>query len=411
MANTFNNIKDAPGIIAKAAAQTLKDNLQFCGNIDVADSSDFNGKNDYKAGDTIFTSIPARYVPQNTFDISSSTQDSVEEKAALPLDISSTVGMEFNTTELATEVGLKSVINRFVIPAAEAIAMDVEERMLAKATDATYNSVGTAGSNTFAVADVLAGRTLLNRNLAPRNDRMFLLNSASGAQAVDARKALFQSSDEIAEQYKMGMVGMADGFKWYENELINVHTNGNDVTGVAVNNASVSEGSATLAVDGLTTTTGTVKKGTVFTIAGVNKVHPQTKADYGVLQQFVVQEDVTANGSGQATLSIRPSIYAGSNGLQNVTALPADDAALTFVGAANSSLAQNLQFQKSAFKMASVPLVMPTNAEFAAQETVDGITISVVRDWDILQRRMITRLDFLGGLSAVRPEWACRVTA
>lgn len=410
MANTFNNIKDAPGIIAKAAAQTLKDNLVFGSTIDKADASDFDGKNGYKAGDTIYTSKPARYVPQDTFDITSSIQDSVEEKAALTLDIQKTVGMEIDTFEFATEVDLKNTIKRFVVPAAESIAQHVEQEMIARSTDATYNLVGTAGSNTFTVADVLAGRTKLNQNLCPRSDRSFLLNSASGAAAVDARKGLFQSSTEIDKQYKEGMVGLADGFDWYENELINVHTNGTD-TDPAAMAGTTAEGASTINIDALGAGTDTVTKGTVFTIAGVNKVHPITKVDLGVLQQFVVTADATASG-GAVTLSISPSIYAGSNGLQNVTALPADNAVVTFAtGAASGSFAQNLQYGKSAFKMVSVPLIMPTNAELAAQETVDGITVAVVRDFDVLQRRMITRLDFLGGISAVRPEWACRVTA
>lgn len=410
MANQFNNIQDAAGIIAKAAAQTLKDNLVFCNTIDMADKSDYDGKNGYKAGDTIYTSIPARYVPQQQFDITSTIQDSVEERKPLTLDTISTVGIEADTVEFATEVDLKSYIKRFVMPAAESIAQDVETRFLQKATQATYNSVGTAGSNNFDIAAVLAGRSKLNQNLSPVNDRHFLLNSEAGAQAVNARSALFQSSDRIAEQYEKGMVGMADGFKWYENELIYSHTNGNDVTGVAIN-GTISEGASSITVDGLTPTTGTVTKGTVFTIAGVNMVHPITKAATGRLQQFVVTADATANGSGEATLSIQPAIYAASGGLRNVSALPADNAALTFVGAADSSLFQSLQYHKNAFKMVSVPLIMPTNAEFAAQETVDGITVQVVRDWDILQRRMITRLDFLGGISDVRPEWAVRVTA
>jgi hypothetical protein len=403
MANTFNNIKDAPGIIAKAAAQTLKDNLVFCNTIDKADASDFGGKNGYKAGDTIQTSVPARYVPQTSFDITSSIQDSVEEKRALTLDTISTVGMEIDSFEFATEVDLKNTIKRFVMPAAESIAQDVERRFIEKATQATYNSVGTAGSNAFGVSDVLAGRTKLNQNLCPRAERSFLLNSASGAKAVDARKGLFQDSSEIAKQYEMGMVGRADGFDWYENELLNVHANGADVTGAAINDASVSEGASSITVDGLS---AAPTEGTVFTIAGVNMVHPITKTDMGVPQQFVV-------GAGATTTSVpvSPSIYAGSNGLQNVTALPADDAALTFVGAASTGYAQNLQYHKNAFKMVSVPLIMPTKAEVAAQETVDGITVAVIRDFDVLERRMITRLDFLGGLSAVRPEWANRITA
>jgi hypothetical protein len=237
------------------------------------------------------------------------------------------------------------------------------------------------------------------------------LNSESGAAAVDARKGLFQSSNEIAEQYKMGMIGRADGFDWYENELVNVHTNGNDVA-FEVRTTVSTEGATSLVVEGLTTTTGTVKKGTVFTIAGVYAVHPVTKAQYSNLQQFTVTADATADGSGYATLSISPAIYtSASAGLQNVSGFPQDGDAITPVGAASTSYAQNLMFHKNAFKMVSVPLIMPRNAEVAAQETVDGITVAVIRDFDVLQRRMITRLDFLGGLSAVRPEWACRVTA
>ncbi len=410
MSNTFNNIKDAPGLIAKAAAQTLKDNMVFCSTIDQADSSDFDGKNGYKAGDTIYTSVPPRYVPQSTFDITSSIQDSVEEKKALTLNTSSTVGIEADTTEFATEVELKSYIKRFVVPAAESIAQNVEQTFLATATDATYNSVGTANSNTFAVADVLAGKTKLDRNLTPRGDRSFLMNSASGALAVDARKGLFQSSDNVAEQYKDGMVGRADGFNWYENELINSHTNGNDVTGVTKDAISV-EGDSTMPLQGFTTSTGTITKGSVFTVADVYMVHPITKVSTGVLQQFVCTADATADGNGDISVAISPSIYAGSGGLQNVDALPQDNAAVTFVGAASTNYAQPIQYHKNAFKMVSVPLIMPTNAEFAAQETVDGITVAVIRDFDILKRRMITRLDFLGGISAVRPEWACRVTA
>jgi hypothetical protein len=221
--------------------------------------------------------------------------------------------------------------------------------------------------------------------------------------AVDARKGLFQSSTEISKQYLEGMVGKADGFDWYENELINVHTNGSDVTGAAINDAAVAEGSSAITVDGLSAAPAV---GTVFTIAGVNQVHPITKVSYGVPQQFVVLA-----GSTTTSINISPALYAGSGGLQNVTALPDDDAALTFVGAASTAYAQNLQYHKNAFKMVSVPLIMPTNAEFAAQETVDGITVAVIRDFDINERRMITRLDFLGGISAVRPEWATRVTA
>ena len=412
MANTINNVNDAAAILAKAAAGILSDNLQFCKSIAKAPESDYEGKNGYKAGATIQISKPARFIPQQTFDITSSIQGIVEEKTPLTLDISSTVGVEIDSLEDVTELGIMQIAERVVKPAMESIAQDVEVRMLEKATQATYNSVGTAGSNGFTVADIQAAKVKMNQYLAPKDSsRRLLLNAEAGADAVVDRKGLFQSSSEIAQQYKMGYVGMADGFTWLENELLYTHINGNDVTGVAVNDASFTEGSSSLAVDGLTTTTGTVTKGSVFTIAGVNAVHPITKKVYSFLQQFVVTADATANGSGEATLSISPAIYAASGGLQNVDALPADDAALVFVGAADSSLTQNLAFHKEAFRMVSTPLMLPKNAEFAGSATVDGITVAIVRDFDVNTRSMITRIDFLGGIAATRPEWACRLTA
>jgi len=412
MANNFNTIKNAPGIIAKAAAQTLKDNLKFLNTIDQADESDWDGKNGYKAGDTIQTSVPARYIPQDTFDITSSIQGSNEEKRPLTLDIIKTVGMEFSSLELATEVGLKQVISRFVIPAAESIAQYAEMEALKRATQATYNFSGSAGSNSFTVADVQAGKVNLDRMLAPKADRRFLLNSASGALAVDARKGLFQASDEIAKQYKEGYIGRTDGFDWMENELIYNHTNGADVTGVTVGTTGT-EAASTLSLTGLTiNTTGIIKKGTKFTVDGVFRVHPITKVAYPVLQQFTATADANSDGSGVASVSISPALYtATSKGLQNITALPQAGAVVSFLGAASTAYTHNLMYHKMAFKMASVPLEMPTAVEFAAQETVDGVTVAVIRAFDVLQRRMITRLDFLGGISAVRPEWANVVTS
>ena len=412
MANTINNIKDASGVFARGVAQTLRDNMVFCASVDMADPSDFDGKNGFKSGDTIYTSIPARYIPQqDNLDITSLADDSVEEKAALTLNKSETVRMEFDSLELATDLDVKTALKRFGIPAAEAIAQNIEARCLDIAMDATYNSVGTAGSNTFTVSDVLAARTKLNQQLAPTGNRKLLMNSASGALAVDARKGLFQSSTEIDKTYKLGMIGRADGFDWYESELVPTHTNGNDVV-FEVRTTVSTEGQATLVVEGLTTTTGTVKKGTVFTVAGVFEVHPITKETTTRLKQFTVTADATADGSGYATLSISPAMYtSASYGLQNIASFPQDGDAITPVGAASTGYVQNLAYHPSAFKFVTVPLYMPKGVDLVASETVDGITVNIVRDFDINTRKVITRLDVLYGFDPVREEWACRLTA
>lgn len=404
MANTINTVKDGPGIFAKGIAETLRDNLVLGSFVEKADESDFDGKNGFKAGDTIYTSVPPRYVPtQDNLDITSSIQDSVEEKKAITLNKTETIGMKLDSLELATDIDVSRALQRYGIPAAESIAQNMEARCFNIVKNSTYNSAGTAGSNGFTVSDILAARTKLNQDLCRPGDRGLFMNSTSGAAAVDARKALFQDSNSISDQYKNGMIGRADGFDWYETELIATHTNGSDVTGSAINDASVSEGASSLTVDGLS---AAPSEGTVFTIAGVFKVHPITKTTTSELQQFVV-------GSGATTtvLPITPSVYAASNGLQNISALPADNAALTFVGAASTGLTQNIAMHKAAFKMVTAPLYSPKGVDLVSTQTVDGITVNLVRDFDVLTREVITRLDVLYGFDPVRPEWACRLTA
>lgn len=414
MPNAFNTIKAAGQVLAKAAAQEFVDNLKFGKSIAKADETDFDGKNGYKAGDTIQISKPARFIPQSgSFDITSTKRDIIEERTPLALDIMQTVGLSLNSMEEATELGLKSLINRAIRPAARSLAQFVEQDLLLRATQATGNLVGTAGSTAFTVADIQAAKVTMNENLCPVDDERYLLLTArSGAAAVDARKGLFQSSEEIAKQYKGGYVGMADSFNWMENELLYTHTNGNDVTGVAVN-AAPAEGATSIVLNGLTANTGTITKGSSFTIAGVFRVHPITKQVTNQLQQFVVTNTpAAATAGGLVTVSVYPAFYAAAtDGRRNIGALPAGSATVVFSGVASTSYVQNLAFHKEAFRMASVPLMMPKNVEMAEQFTVDGFTVAIVQAFDVNKREMITRLDFLGGLAAVRPEWACRITS
>jgi hypothetical protein len=410
MANTFNTLKNAPGVIAKAAAKMLHDEIQYTKSVAKADESDYDGKNGYSAGDTIYISKPARFIPQQNFNITSTMQDITEEKVPLVLDTISTVGVNIDSFEFATAVDLKSVVNRVVKPAVQAIAQDVEARFLAKMKNAVYNSVGTPGSTVFDPDTILSARETMNKYLCPKDDnRFFLSDSTANRSAVNARKGLFQSASEIASQYKQGVVGMADGFKWLENELLATHTRGTATGALTVTTTVSVEGQATINLTG--TGAQTLKAGDVFTINGVQAVHPITKKVYaGRLQQFVVTADNTAAAGAYTGVAISPALYTvASKGLQNIDAFPQSGATVTLVGTASQSSTQNLAFHKNAFRMVSVPLVMPTKAEVAAQETYEGITVALIRDFDVLQRRMITRLDFLGGITADRPEWACRI--
>ena len=410
MANTINTLKDAPGVIAKLAAGMLADKCQFAKSIDQADASDYDGKNSFNAGDTILINKPARFIPGTSADITSAIAGVVEEKVSLALDVRKVVGIELTSAEIATEMDLKAWSKRILEPAVSSIAQHIEQTFLDTASDATYNAVGTAGSTVHDTDTALSAGQKIDENGCPDFDNRFmLLDPAANRSAVNARKGLFQSSESISAQYKSGAMGIADGFTFLRNNLLPTHTNGNDVVFEVKTTVSV-EGQATLVTEALTANTGTVLKGTVFTIGSVYAVHPITKKVLTHLQQFTVTADVTADASGFATLAVSPAFYtSASNGLQNIDAFPVDGAAITPIGAASTGYGQNLAFHKSAFRMASVPLVKPDGTDMSGQATHEGFTIRVIRDYDVLTDKLIMRLDFLGGIAATRPEWACRI--
>lgn len=410
MSNSIQTVKAAAGLLAKAAAVELVDNLQFTKSIDKADPADYKGKNGYSAGDTIYIAKPARFIPITSFDITSSINDFVEEKVPLVLDTPVTVSISLDSQELASTIDLSNVYNRAIKPAVHSIAQTVESTFLTTAVNNTYNLVGTAGSTVFDTNVMMSATARMGQYLAPTQDRYALLDPVASQSAVVSRKSLFQSSTEISKQYKDGVMGMADGFAYLSNNLVPTHTRGTQTGTFTVATTSVN-GATTIALTG--TSGGTLTKGDVFTVANVFAVHPITKVTQTFLQQFVVLADNTASGTAYTGVSISPTIYDATTGkaLQNVNRFPTSADVVTIVGTLSTGYTQNLAFQKGAFRMVSVPLVMPEAVEFAEQETYKGITVAIVRAFDVLKRRMITRVDFLGGIVATRPEWAVRITA
>lgn len=409
MTNAVQTVKAAGGIIAKMAAGFLDDHIQFVKTIDKADETDFDGKNGYQAGDTVQIPVPAQFTLGTGADITSTIQDVVEKKVPLLVNNQYNVPIAFTSAEIATDMALKAWAKRILEPQMITLANNIEQACLSLAYKATSNLVGTSGSTVFDTDTVLAaGQKLDESGCADYSSRFLLLNPAANRSAVSARKGLFQQSTAIAEQYKEGAMGMADGFTFLRNNLLPTHTRGTQ-TGSFVVATTSTEADTTIALTGLSG--GTLKAGDVFTIAAVFEVHPVTKATLPSLAQFVVTANNTASGTAYTAVAISPTLYAASGGLQNISALPQSSAAVTIVGTASTSYAQNMAYHKSAFRFVSLPLIKPDGVDMIGQETKNGITVRIVRAYDIKTDKMIMRADVLWGLASVRPEWACRITA
>jgi hypothetical protein len=254
------------------------------------------------------------------------------------------------------------------------------------------------------------GRAKIQNALAPSDNRYALLDTQANVDLVVDNKSLFNDQTQIGKQYKEGMMGRFGGFDFYENTLLPSITSavGGDATydvkgagqGKTLSATDPDPVSQALLVD---QGTKVIAAGDVFTIAGVNAVHPETKADLGYLKQF----SVVAGGTGDTSITIAPAIIT-SGPHQNVSAAPANDAAITFVGSA-TTFKQSLLFQKGFACMGTADLVLPKGVHMASRQVYDGISMRVVQDYDVVKDRVLTRLDVLYGFKVLRPDLACKL--
>jgi hypothetical protein len=81
---------------------------------------------------------------------------------------------------------------------------------------------------------------------------------------------------------------------------------------------------------------------------------------------------------------------------------------VTSAGTASTATQTGLAFQEGAFAFATADLLLPKGVDFAAREVMDGISMRIVRDYDITNDKFPCRLDVLYGYKTLRPQLACR---
>jgi hypothetical protein len=189
-------------------------------------------------------------------------------------------------------------------------------------------------------------------------------------------------------------------------QSIKQHTTGSRVaTGNSVTTTVATQGATSIAL-----TIGsalTVKAGDVFTVADCFAVNPQTRESTGSLFQFVALADATAVSTA-ITVTVAP-IYTAANALATVDSFPTSGKAVIFVGAASSQYAQNLVYHKDAITFATADLLLPQGVDMAARAVHNGISLRIVRQYDINNDRMPCRIDVLYGFSTIRPQMGCRI--
>lgn len=352
-----------------------------------------------KIGTTLRIRLPVQYTVSTTPALS--LQNTVETYVSLPVTNQYHVDFSFSSAELTLSIDEFSA--RYIEPAIAVLAAQIEATFIGMMWPTVYNQVGTAGA-AQQFKTVLQARKLLLDNLTPQSKQWLLrINTQDNVDMVDSLKGLFQSTTEIRTQYTDGVMGLSAGFEWAENTHLTTQTRGAESQTYLATPAA--QTGSTLAV---TTGTGAGNAGDVFTIAGVYRVHPETKVNTGVLQQFVLTAAYTG---GAGNMSISPAIVT-SGPQQNVSNSPnGTTSTLTFMNTASTPTGLSLAFHPDAFTFATADLVMPGGVDMASRVVKDGISMRAVRQYSISDDTFPIRIDVLWGGVAMRPQLACRLVA
>ena len=398
MGNTLLTID----MITRKALEILENNLVITRNVNrqYDDSYAVEGA---KIGTTLRIRLPDRALV--TDGAALQVQDDNEQFTTLTVASQKHIGVNFTTAEMTMQ--LDDFAERVLKPRISQLASSIDADV-ANSYKGIYQSVGTPGTTPGTSLVLLQAQQKLNEAAAGMSPRYATVNPAANAALVEGMKGLFNPVSTISKQFKSGLMG--EGILGYDelamSQSIKVHTNGDWGTTITTSAAVTTEGTSQVGIS-FTGSGKTWNVGDVFTIEGVYAVNPQTRESTGSLQQFTVTEALTASSTG--TLKFAPALYSANVALATVNALPGSGKIVTMLGSANGQNPQNLVYHRDAIAFATADLLLPQGVDMASRQVHNGISMRVVRQYDINNDRMPCRIDVLYGYSVIRPQMAVRM--
>ena len=401
-------------IIAKTALPILENELGFLGKMNRGWEAEYSTNvNGYKPGASVDLRRPADFTVRSGATLS--VQDVIEGKNTLTVDQQKGVDFEFTSTELTLDVA--QLGERVIKPAMSSLVNEIAEDVLSTMYKGLYHWVGTPGQTINSFADWAKGPERLDEMAVNQSGRNAILSPADHWGMVGSLTGLGVES-AVGGALRNGRLGMIGQVDTWMSAVLPSHTVGAHggtplVDGASQNSTydnAKNTWTQTLITDGWATSQD-LKEGDVFTIAGVNMVNPKTKADTGILQQFVVTADVTTNASASLDTSIvisPPIITSGPH--QTVTAAPADNAAITYAGTAGTSYKQNIFFHEDTMALAMVPMERPAGAVDVGRESRNGVSVRVIPVYDVTNDKSQWRLDVLYGRKVADPRTGLRAS-
>ena len=391
----------SPTIITREALRILHANLNFISNINRQYDKQYanaSASPSGKIGPSLTIRMPNQYTVRSGAVLA--VQDTVETSQVLTMGTQKGVDLLFDSQALTLTIDEYS--KRYLQPAISVLATAIENDALSMIKD-VYNAVDD-NANALTYKDVASGRKVLNQYLAPAMDRCAIMHSDHVVSFLDAIKGNFNPQESVSKPYLTGKIGRVNGLDTYENTVLNKFQTGTAASTTSYT-ATLTAASASVSITGTTTT---FLKGDIVTFAGVNAVDPETKADRGFLQKFVITAD---SGASLTTISVSPTpVLTGP--AQNVTSLGSSPAVVKIGGSTSALYAQSLFFHPEAFAFVTADLIDVSKfGAWGSRQVMDGISMRIAQQYDITNDQVPCRIDVLYGYKTLRPQLACRVIA
>jgi hypothetical protein len=370
-------------------------------------------------GDTVQVILP-QYFTATQFTGTTTAQPIKMVTQDITMNKFPTIDIEIGSKEAA--LNLNDFKMTIMDPMVEGIKAFINIEGMRQIYQETYNLSGTAGTPPNSYKNFLDANIFLDKMGIPKAGRLGILESSARnamlGNQTNGTGLLNIFNEKRADELLAGYLYDLDQVPLYQSEAVANHTAGNVTTAQTIQvNANVAEGATSISLKGFTASTGSLKKGDVFTIAGIYSLNFQKRETTGLLQRFVVLEDATANSSGVVTVDVSPRVTSlASTSLYSqyptVTSLPLENAAVTILtaGTANGQTSfQNLIYHKNAVALVTAQLNPPAPGVwtyYTPITTDTPIQLRATYFYDITTKTNKMAIDCLFGFKVVAP-WSC----
>lgn len=378
-----------------------------------------------KNGSTVYVKRPPMFTVRD--GAVASVQDVVEGEIAVTIDKQKGVDVEFTSLEetLTVDGLLKSKVMQ---AKASALANQIDMDLHAE-TKKFYSWVGTPGQAINSYADLTKAPQRLDEMAVEQDGRIGILHPSDAWAMLGNLSGLYAQEKVATDALTRAKLPMLGNIDWYSTQNASSVTagtrSGNALVDGASQNvtyASVKDGNwtQTLSIDNVGNAQ-TVTAGEVFTIADVYAINPLTKVAQSYLQQFTVitggTSVATATGDNQnLDLTISPPIIT-SGAFQTVSAAPADNAAIQWMGSDTESDTDattytfGTVFRPEALALVSARLITPYSGEADfATDPETGLSVRYWRTSDGTNDTHLHRFDVVYGVKNVDPRRGTRIS-